>query len=203
MMNVLSTQAGDITNVGFSERNFRNGLREQKQLGIQAFQPILVEGRAICLHPLVCKGFNAPVDFLSEPLSSNHLVTILVNRILKHGKKGLAYQILYQALKNIKLKTEITALAVLRQAIGRVTPKIVVKARRVCGSTRQVPIPIEYTQGQVLAIRWLLGASRKRKGENMAFKLSSELVDASKGCGDAIDKKKETEKMAEKNLRYF
>nr|QFG71183.1 RNA polymerase subunit beta' [Mammillaria albiflora] len=32
------------------------------RLGILAFQPILVEGRAICLHPLVCKGFNADFD---------------------------------------------------------------------------------------------------------------------------------------------
>ncbi|KAG6646322.1 hypothetical protein CIPAW_07G001800 [Carya illinoinensis] len=32
------------------------------RLGIQAFRPILVEGRAICLHPLVCKGFNADFD---------------------------------------------------------------------------------------------------------------------------------------------
>lgn len=32
------------------------------RLGIQAFQPILVEGHAICLHPLVCKGFNADFD---------------------------------------------------------------------------------------------------------------------------------------------
>nr|YP_010624292.1 RNA polymerase beta' subunit [Smilax retroflexa]WBF98492.1 RNA polymerase beta' subunit [Smilax glabra]WBF98664.1 RNA polymerase beta' subunit [Smilax lanceifolia var. opaca]WBF98750.1 RNA polymerase beta' subunit [Smilax china]WBF98922.1 RNA polymerase beta' subunit [Smilax retroflexa] len=32
------------------------------RLGIQAFQPILVGGCAICLHPLVCKGFNADFD---------------------------------------------------------------------------------------------------------------------------------------------
>nr|YP_010287034.1 RNA polymerase beta' subunit [Hydrocharis chevalieri]UKT61152.1 RNA polymerase beta' subunit [Hydrocharis chevalieri] len=32
------------------------------RLGIQAFQPILAEERAICLHPLVCKGFNADFD---------------------------------------------------------------------------------------------------------------------------------------------
>nr|WRK83663.1 RNA polymerase beta' subunit [Oreocharis burtii] len=32
------------------------------KLGIQAFEPVLVEGRAICLHPLVCKGFNADFD---------------------------------------------------------------------------------------------------------------------------------------------
>nr|YP_010599104.1 RNA polymerase beta' subunit [Primulina mabaensis]WAL03481.1 RNA polymerase beta' subunit [Primulina mabaensis] len=32
------------------------------KLGIQAFEPVLVGGRAICLHPLVCKGFNADFD---------------------------------------------------------------------------------------------------------------------------------------------
>nr|YP_009437547.1 RNA polymerase beta [Primulina liboensis]ATG28046.1 RNA polymerase beta [Primulina liboensis] len=32
------------------------------KLGIQAFEPVLVKGRAICLHPLVCKGFNADFD---------------------------------------------------------------------------------------------------------------------------------------------
>nr|YP_010981888.1 RNA polymerase beta' subunit [Lygodium merrillii]UYS92539.1 RNA polymerase beta' subunit [Lygodium merrillii] len=32
------------------------------RLGIQAYQPILIEGRAIRLHPLVCGGFNADFD---------------------------------------------------------------------------------------------------------------------------------------------
>jgi DNA-directed RNA polymerase subunit beta' len=32
------------------------------RIGIQAFEPILVEGNAIKLHPLVCKGFNADFD---------------------------------------------------------------------------------------------------------------------------------------------
>ena len=32
------------------------------RMGIQAFEPILVEGNAINLHPLVCKGFNADFD---------------------------------------------------------------------------------------------------------------------------------------------
>ncbi|EEF37833.1 DNA-directed RNA polymerase beta chain, putative [Ricinus communis] len=36
------------------------------RLGIRAFQPILVEGRTICLHPLVCKGFNA--DFNGDQM---------------------------------------------------------------------------------------------------------------------------------------
>nr|YP_009138727.1 ribosomal protein S7 [Lathyrus ochroleucus]AIK21021.1 ribosomal protein S7 [Lathyrus ochroleucus]AIK21096.1 ribosomal protein S7 [Lathyrus ochroleucus] len=135
----------------------------------------------------------------SDPIYRNQVVNMLINRIMKHGKKSLAYLILYRAMKRIQQKTETNPLSVLREAIGRVTPTIVVKARRVSGSTHQVPIEIESTQGKVLAIRWLLAASRKRPGRNMAFKLSSELVDAAKGRGDAIRKKEETQKMAEAN----
>ncbi|MFS7907575.1 putative ribosomal protein S5/S7 [Helianthus anomalus] len=69
----------------------------------------------------------------------------------------------------IQQKTETNPLSVLRQAIHGVTPGIVVKARRVGGSTHQVPIEIGSTQGKALAIRWLLAASRKRPGRNMAF----------------------------------
>src|SRR5437867_6968782 len=32
------------------------------RMGIQAFEPVLVEGNAIKIHPLVCKGFNADFD---------------------------------------------------------------------------------------------------------------------------------------------
>nr|UDZ61491.1 ribosomal protein S7 [Echinodorus cordifolius]UDZ61492.1 ribosomal protein S7 [Echinodorus paniculatus]WRM53870.1 ribosomal protein S7 [Echinodorus grisebachii]WRM53882.1 ribosomal protein S7 [Echinodorus grisebachii] len=138
----------------------------------------------------------------SDPIYRNRLVNMLVNRILKHGKKSLAYQILYRAVKRIQQKTERNPLSVLRQAIARVTPTIALKARRVSGSTQQVPIEIKAPQGKVLAIRWLLEASRKRPGRNMAFKLSSELVDAAKGSGGAIRKKEETIKMAEANLAF-
>ncbi|EEF41974.1 chloroplast 30S ribosomal protein S7, putative [Ricinus communis] len=89
-----------------------------------------------------------------------------------------------------------------RQAICGVTLDIVVKARRVGGSTHQVSVGIESTQGKALAIRWLLGASRKCSGRNMAFKLSSKLVDAAKGSGDAIRKKEETRRMGEANRAF-
>nr|YP_009166732.1 ribosomal protein S7 [Tanaecium tetragonolobum]YP_009166745.1 ribosomal protein S7 [Tanaecium tetragonolobum]ALB78300.1 ribosomal protein S7 [Tanaecium tetragonolobum]ALB78313.1 ribosomal protein S7 [Tanaecium tetragonolobum] len=138
----------------------------------------------------------------SDPIYRNRLVNMLINRILKHGKKSLAYQILYRAMKKIQQKTETNPLSVLRQAIRRITPKIAVKARRVSGSTRQVPIEIRPAQRKVLAIRWLLAASQKRPGRNMAFKLSSELVDAAKGKGNAIRKKEETHKMAEANRAF-
>ncbi|KAK8339252.1 hypothetical protein V6Z11_A08G022400 [Gossypium hirsutum] len=83
------------------------------------------------------------------------------------------------------LVNQTNSLSILRQAIRRVTPDIAVKARR-----------------KALAIRWLLGASRKCPGRNMAFKLSSELVDAAKGSGDAIRKKEETHRMAEANRAF-
>nr|UGN11340.1 ribosomal protein S7 [Calyptothecium hookeri]UGN11422.1 ribosomal protein S7 [Calyptothecium philippinense] len=138
----------------------------------------------------------------SDPIYRNRLVNMMVNRIIKHGKKSLAYQILYKAMKNIKQKTKKNPLSVLRQAIRRVTPNVTVKARRLGGSTYQVPIEIKSAQGKALAIRWLLGASRKRSGRNMAFKLSYELIDAARDNGDAIRKKEETHRMAEANRAF-
>ncbi|KAH7668867.1 Ribosomal protein S5/S7 protein, partial [Dioscorea alata] len=96
-------------------------------------------------------------------------------------------------------KRQTNPLSILHQAMFGVTPYIVVKVRGVCGSTHQVPIEIGSTQGKVLAIPLLLGASQKNLGQNMVFKLSSELVDATKWSGDAIFKKEETHRMAEGN----
>nr|ATG24910.1 ribosomal protein S7 [Lobelia heterophylla subsp. heterophylla]ATG24933.1 ribosomal protein S7 [Lobelia heterophylla subsp. heterophylla] len=138
----------------------------------------------------------------SDPIYRNRLVNMVINRILKHGKKSLAYKILYGAVKKIHQTTKTNPLLVLREAIRGVTPRIGVKARRKSGLTHQVPIELESTRGRALAIRWLLAASRKRPGRNMAFKLSSELVDASKGRGNAIRKREETHRMAEANRAF-
>ena len=62
------------------------------RLGIQAFEPILVEGRAIKLHPLVCTAFNADFDgdqmAVHVPLSSEaqaeaRLLMLAANNLLK------------------------------------------------------------------------------------------------------------------------
>nr|QGX06360.1 ribosomal protein S7 [Torreya nucifera] len=137
-----------------------------------------------------------------DPIYHNRVVNMVVNRILKHGKKSLAYRILYQSLTKIQQKTEKNPLIVLRQAIHKVTPKLIVKSRRVSGSTYQVPIEIRSKKGKVLAIRWLLGSSRKRSGRNMHFKLSYELMDAAREKGNAIRKKEETHRMAESNKAF-
>nr|QEG98415.1 ribosomal protein S7 [Burmannia itoana] len=137
-----------------------------------------------------------------DPIYRNRLVNMLVNHILKHGKKALAYKIIYQTIKKIQQKTKKNPLSVLRQAIYEVTPDITVKERRVSGSIHQIPIEIGSTQGKAIAIRWLLKASRNRSCQNMVLKLSFELIDAAKGNGGAIRKKEETYKMAEANITF-
>lgn len=137
-----------------------------------------------------------------DPIYRNRLINMLVNRILKNGKKSLAYRILYKAIENIRERTKKNPLFVLRQAISKVTPNVTVKARRIGGSTYQIPLEIQSMQGKALAIRWLLGAARKRSGENMAAKLSYELIDAAKNNGIAIRKREETHKMAEANRAF-
>nr|YP_009033734.1 ribosomal protein S7 [Roya anglica]YP_009256896.1 ribosomal protein S7 [Roya obtusa]AHZ11117.1 ribosomal protein S7 [Roya anglica]ANI25987.1 ribosomal protein S7 [Roya obtusa] len=137
-----------------------------------------------------------------DPVYRNRLVNMLVNRILKNGKKNLAYRILYRAMKNIQNKTKKNPLAVLRQAVRRTTPNVAVKARRRGGSTYQVPVEIKPAQGKALAIRWILSAARKRPGRNMAFKLSYELMDAARQTGNAIRKREETHRMAEANRAF-
>lgn len=137
-----------------------------------------------------------------DPIYRNRLVNMLVNRILKNGKKSLAYGILYKAVGSIKRRTKKNPLFVLRQAIGKVTPDVTVKARRMGGSTYQVPLEIGSAQGKALAIRWLLEASRKRSGRSMALKLSYELIDAAKNSGIAVRKREETHRMAEANRAF-
>jgi small subunit ribosomal protein S7 len=111
---------------------------------------------------------------------------MLVNCILRYGKKSLAYQILYKLMRSIKQRMKKNPLFVLRQAIHSVTSNVTIKVRHMGGSTYQVPIKIESTQGKALAIHWLLGASKKRSNRNMAFKLSYELMDATKDNGNVI-----------------
>uniref|UniRef100_A0AB39U2L2 Small ribosomal subunit protein uS7c n=1 Tax=Ophioglossum hongii TaxID=3238578 RepID=A0AB39U2L2_9MONI len=138
----------------------------------------------------------------SDPIYRNRLVNMMVNRILRDGKKSISYEILYQAMERIERTTGKNPLSVLRQAVRAVAPSVVVGARRIGGSTYQIPVEIEPIQGKALAIRWILIASRKRSGRGMASKLSSELMDAARNSGNAVRKREEIHKMAEANRAF-
>lgn len=139
---------------------------------------------------------------LPDPLYNSILIHMIVNRLMKNGKKSLAYKIFYQTLLEIKQKTDQDPLQIIEQAISNVTPGVIVKARRMGGSTFQVPLAIDKQVGIGLAIRWLLVACRNRAGKSMVGKLTSEFLDASKNQGNAIRKRDEVLKMAEANKAF-
>jgi small subunit ribosomal protein S7 len=137
-----------------------------------------------------------------DPIYNSTLVTMLINRLLLKGKKTLAQQIFYQAMKKIEESTQQDPLEVLRQAVVNVTPLVEVKARRVGGSTYQVPLEVKADRGTSLALRWLIKSARTRSGREMVSKLSNEILDAFNNTGAAVRKREEIHRMAEANKAY-
>lgn len=141
-------------------------------------------------------------SILTDPIYNSRLVSMLTVRILKNGKKSLAQKIIYKSLDIIKEKTSNDPLETLEKAIRNATPLVEVKARRVGGSTYQVPMEIRAYRGTNLALRWLIEFAKKRSGKNMANKLANEIVDASNDNGNTIKKREETHRMAEANKAF-
>ena len=138
----------------------------------------------------------------ADPIYNSRLVTLLVSRILQSGKKSLAQKIVYDALELVSTKTEENPVFVLEKAVKNVTPQVEVKARRVGGSTYQVPIEIRAYRGTNISLKWITEFARARSGKSMAMKLSNEIIDAAKETGNSIRRKEQTHKMAEANKAF-
>ena len=110
-----------------------------------------------------------------DPIYNSRLVTLLISRILQSGKKSLAQKIVYGALDIISTKTEENPVLVLEKAVKNVTPSVEVKARRVGGSTYQVPIEIRAYRGTNVSLKWITEFARARSGKSMSIKLSNEI----------------------------
>ena len=139
-----------------------------------------------------------------EPDSTynSYLVSLLVTRILKAGKKNLAQNIVNGAFDIIKSKTNEDPLVIFEKAIKNASPVVEVKARRIGGSTYQVPLEVGRYRGTTLALRWLIKAANTRSGRTTSLKLASEIIDASNGIGNGVRKREETHKMAEANKAF-
>ena len=138
----------------------------------------------------------------ADPVYNSPLVNMIVNRIMKHGKKALAYRTLYEALEALEQKTKEPPMKTLQKACDNVTPKVEVKARRVGGSALQIPLEVKAERGLVLAIQWILAAARARSGPSFVAKLKDELLDASKNTGAAIKRRNDVKRMADANKAY-
>jgi small subunit ribosomal protein S7 len=135
-------------------------------------------------------------------LYNSKLVTKLVNNVMYDGKKGVAQTIVYDAFTMIEEKLGQNALEVFQAALDNIKPELEVKARRVGGSTYQVPMEVRPERQQTLALRWLINYSRNRSERTMAERLAGEIMDAKNSMGGAFKKKEETHRMAEANKAF-
>lgn len=139
---------------------------------------------------------------MPDPVYDSRLIELVVRQLMREGKKSLAYRIMYESMNQIAETTQQDPLVIIEQAIRNATPLVEVKARRIGGSTYQVPLEVRAERGTALAIRWILLAARNRTAKTMSNKLTSELLDASKSSGSAIRKRDEVHKMAEANKAF-
>ena len=143
------------------------------------------------------------IAILPDPKFNDVVVTKFVNNLMYDGKKNLAFKIFYEAIEIVDKKIEDQeGLDVWRKALDNVTPSVEVRSRRVGGATFQIPTPVREDRKASLAMKWLIGYSRKRNEKTMAGKLASEIIAASKEEGAAYKKKEDTLRMAEANKAF-
>ena len=118
------------------------------------------------------------------------------------GKKSICTKIVYEAMDNLKAKTDKDPLEVLLKALENVKPMVEVKSRRVGGATYQVPMEIRESRREALAMRWIIDAARSRSGHGMADTLAAELLDAYNNTGTAYKKREDVHKRAESNKAF-
>ena len=143
-----------------------------------------------------------PRPVIADPVYDSPLVTQLMNRVMRDGKKSTAEAIVYTALDKVGEKTGRPPVEVLEQAVKTVTPVLEVKSRRVGGANYQVPVEVPQRRGRTLALRWLVTYSRDRREEHMSDKLAGELLDALEQQGNAYKRKDDMYRMAQANKAY-
>ena len=148
------------------------------------------------------RGNIAKRDVLPDPLYNSKLVTRLINSVMYDGKKGVAQKIVYDAFEIIREKTGKEPLEVFEGAMENVMPLLEVKARRVGGSTYQVPMDVRPERRQTLGLRWITTYARARSERTMKERLAGEIMDAVNQTGSAYKKREDTHKMAEANKAF-
>ncbi|EKE25666.1 MAG: hypothetical protein ACD_5C00078G0004 [uncultured bacterium] len=132
----------------------------------------------------------------------NLLVGRFIGNVMQDGKRSVAEKVIYDCFDVIHERTKKGGLNVFEQAIKNVSPLLELKSKRVGGANYQVPIQVSGERRQTLAIRWILVATRAKKGKRMAEKLADELIDASNKIGSAMKKRDDTHRMAEANKAF-
>jgi len=141
----------------------------------------------------------------TDPIYGHKLVTKLINRSMHDGKRSVAQKHVYKAFEIIRTESQEEPLKVFLTAIENIKPNMEVRPRRIGGAAYQVPQPVRGPRKESLAIRWMINAANLKPNSQFktyAAKLSAEILEAFKGEGGAIAKKKEMERSAEANKAF-
>ncbi|MEK7126984.1 MAG: 30S ribosomal protein S7 [Patescibacteria group bacterium] len=136
------------------------------------------------------------------PEESSPMQEKFVNYIMRRGKKSIARKIFNSTLKIISKKTSSDPEKILKTAMDNIKPQMEVKPKRIGGAVYQVPREVKPDRQTTLALRWLIGAARDKKGTSMDQKLANELIDASNEQGAAIKKRDDMHRMADANKAF-
>ena len=136
-----------------------------------------------------------------DPIYKSKVINRMINVVIGRGKKSIARKIVYGALKKLNAD-EKEALRIFEQSVKNVMPQQEVRSRRVGGATYQVPIPLKHDRSEALAVRWIVGAARSKKGKPMMEKLFIVINDSYQNVGDAIKKRDDVHRMAEANRAF-
>ena len=139
---------------------------------------------------------------LPDPIYGSVVVTKLINQVMLDGKRGTAQRICYDAFNIVAEKSGRNALEVFEEAMNNIMPVLEVKARRVGGSTYQVPMEVRPERRQTLGIRWMVEFAKKRNERTMKERLSGEILDAAGNGGGAVKRREDTHRMADANKAF-
>ena len=141
-------------------------------------------------------------EILPDVRYGNLVIAKFINNIMLKGKRSTAESIVYGAFEIIAEKTGQDPVSVFNKAMNNVRPTLKVKSRRVGGSTYQVPLEVRPEERDALAMRWIIGYARGRKGKDLKDRLAAEFMDAARNEGNSVKKKEDTHKMAEANKAF-
>jgi small subunit ribosomal protein S7 len=152
----------------------------------------------------MARKFTASKEQLRpDPRFGSKLVSKFVNCLMYDGKKSTALSVFYDAMELIERRLpNDPSVEVFNRALENVKPVIEVRSKRVGGATYQVPMQVNKTRQQTLAIRWILMAAREKKGRPMAVKLADELIAAFNREGAAISRRENVHRMADANKAF-
>lgn len=140
-----------------------------------------------------------------DPKYNSIIAGKFINCLMLDGKKTTAQRVFYDALEEIERRKEVSDISpieVFESAVENVKPYIEVRSKRVGGASYQVPMQVNRTRQQSLAMRWILAAVRDKKGRPMHLKLADELLSAYKKEGVAYTKRENTHRMADANKAF-